>query len=99
MPTRGTVTGHLAVAAQFDSERFPEYTKALGMAVDAYSVLSKSRLQTELSPLYENLDFRIGSSAMALFNLFNNSNLQGVISETFKLLYILITTPIQDGRV
>lgn len=38
-------------------------TAELGKAVDAYSMLNKLRLQSELSLVYENPDFRMCSSA------------------------------------
>lgn len=100
---RFTFTGHLAAAVLFDSERFPEYaddfpTVALGKAVDAYPMLSKTLLKTELSLIYENPDFRASNSAMALFQLFINNNLADVFSETLKLLRILITTPMTTAE-
>lgn len=100
---RFAFTGHLAAAVLLDSEHFSEYTKKfltaeLREAVHAYSMLNRSHLQTELTLLYENPDFRTCSSAMALFQFFNNNNLQDVFSESLKLLRILITTPMTTAE-
>lgn len=66
-----------------------------GEEVDAYSVLSRQRLQTERTLIYKTSDFRTYSSVcrgIVSVVLFYNS-LHVVLSETLKLLRILITSP------
>ena len=100
---RFAFTGHLAAAVLLDSQRFPDYavnfpSEALLKAIDAYPMLHKARLQTELGLIYENPDFRPCSSAMALFQLFCKNSLTDVFSETLKLIRIVITTPMTTAE-
>ncbi|KAK0132428.1 hypothetical protein N1851_032694 [Merluccius polli] len=57
--------------------------------VSAYSMLSAPRLRPELSLIYGKPEFSGCKSALALFTVIMNNNLQDVFLETL----VLITTP------
>ncbi|KAL1005408.1 hypothetical protein UPYG_G00058730 [Umbra pygmaea] len=95
---RFTFTKHLTAATLLLSERFHDYgthfpTDALKATVEAYPMLNKPRLKTELSLIYDSQDLGKCKSTMALFNFILDNNLLDVLSETSKLLRILITIP------
>uniref|UniRef100_H3A095 DUF4371 domain-containing protein n=1 Tax=Latimeria chalumnae TaxID=7897 RepID=H3A095_LATCH len=93
---------HLVSAKLVHSNLFERHSQcfplqALTNTVQAYSMLNKERLQTELLVIYGvangKLEFHGACGAMALFQLFLENNVQDTFSETVKLLLILITTP------
>ena len=78
--------------------------------VSAYSMLSAPRLRPELSLIYGKPEFSGCKSALALFTVIMNNNLQDVFLETLVLIttpmmtaesetLVLITTPHDDCRV
>uniref|UniRef100_H3AIY8 HAT C-terminal dimerisation domain-containing protein n=1 Tax=Latimeria chalumnae TaxID=7897 RepID=H3AIY8_LATCH len=88
-------TKHLVSAKLLQSDLFERHNQcfplqALTDTVQAYPMLNKEKLHTELSVIYGKPEF---CGAMALFWLFPENNLQDTFSETVKLLQILITTP------
>ncbi|KAL0197344.1 hypothetical protein M9458_005884, partial [Cirrhinus mrigala] len=54
--------------------KFPE--SALKTTVEACPMLKKAKLKTELSLIYENPEFRVGSGAVPLYQFFIENNLQ-----------------------
>ncbi|KAI2665709.1 Nectin-3-like protein [Labeo rohita] len=56
------------------SVKFPE--SALKTTVEANPMLKKAKLKTELSLIYENPEFRVGSVAVPLYQFFIENNLQ-----------------------
>uniref|UniRef100_H3AGF5 DUF4371 domain-containing protein n=1 Tax=Latimeria chalumnae TaxID=7897 RepID=H3AGF5_LATCH len=82
-------TKHLVSAKLLQSDLFKRQPQALTDTVQAYPMLNKERLHTELSVIYRKSEFH---GAMALFWLFLENNLQDTFSET-EVIVILITTP------
>ncbi|RXN03399.1 zinc finger MYM-type 1-like protein [Labeo rohita] len=76
------------------SVKFPE--SALKTTVEANPMLKKAKLKTELSLIYENPEFRVGSGAVPLYQFFIDNNLQSAFTDTVSLLKIIIT--ICDNR-
>lgn len=76
--------------------QFPD--AALETTVEAYPMLNKAKLRTELSLIYENDEFKACSGALTLFQFFMENNLQGTFTETVSLLKILITTPMTTAE-
>lgn len=75
---------------------FPE--SALETTVGEYPMLNKAKLKTELSLIYENPEFRVGSGAVPLYQFFIENNLQSTFTETVSLLKIIITTPMTTAE-
>ena len=71
---------------------------ALNATVKAYPTLNKAKLQTELSLIYENPEFKACCGALALYQVIMSYNLQDTFSETVSLLNILITTPMTTAE-
>lgn len=67
--------------------QFPD--AALETIVEAYPMLNKAKLRTELFLIYENDEFRACSGALTLFQFFMEKNLQGTFTESVTLLKIL----------
>uniref|UniRef100_H3ARG5 DUF4371 domain-containing protein n=1 Tax=Latimeria chalumnae TaxID=7897 RepID=H3ARG5_LATCH len=85
-------TKHLVSAKLLQSDLFERHNQcfplqALTNTVQAYPMMNKERLHTELSVIYGKPEFCGASGAMALF-----CNLQDTFSET-EIIVILITTP------
>ncbi|XP_059381654.1 uncharacterized protein LOC132116810 [Carassius carassius] len=100
---RFSFTNHLISATLLQGDLFPQHNRkfpdsALGTTVDAYPMLDKARLKTELSLIYENEDFQGCSGALALFQVVMENNLQDTFTETVSLLKILITTPMTTAE-
>ncbi|KAI2647456.1 hypothetical protein H4Q32_025446 [Labeo rohita] len=70
--------------------------KTLKTTVEANPMLKKAKLKTELSLIYENPEFRVGSGAVPLYQFFIDNNLQSAFTDTVSLLKIIIT--ICDNR-
>ncbi len=91
-------SGHLIASQLFHSEMFSTYHKEfpaeiLTATVDAYPMLERLKLQSELTVIYGRQDFYHCSGAVPLLQLFYDNNLIGTFSETVRLLNILITIP------
>lgn len=71
--------------------KFPNYE--LTQAVDAYPMLDREKLGTELAVLYARTDIYQTKKLIDLLRFFNENHLQTTFSETVKLIKILITTP------
>ena len=89
---------HLEAAKLINSINFPEFSrnfpeKELESTVQAYNMLEKNKLKTELSVLYERTDYRKIDGAVPLLQLIIKNNLQKTFSELTKLLRIIVTTP------
>ena len=100
---RFAFTGHLVSSTLLDGELFSQHAKtfpsaALNATVEAYPMLNKARLKTELSLVYENPEFEKCSGAVPLYQFFMENNLQCTFSETVNLLKILITTPMTSAE-
>uniref|UniRef100_H3AYU7 Uncharacterized protein n=1 Tax=Latimeria chalumnae TaxID=7897 RepID=H3AYU7_LATCH len=88
---RFAFTEHLVSAKLLQSDLFERHNQcfplqALTDTVQAYPMLNKEKLHTELSVIYGKSEFGGASGAMALFWLFLENNLQDIFSETVKLL-------------
>ncbi|KAF3841587.1 hypothetical protein F7725_007449 [Dissostichus mawsoni] len=79
-----------------NSVKFPD--AALGTTVQAYPMLNKAKLKTELSLIYDNSEFKAWSGAVSLYQFFMEKNLQSTFTETLSLLRILITTPMTTAE-
>ncbi|XP_051812016.1 uncharacterized protein LOC127536230 [Acanthochromis polyacanthus] len=90
-----SVTLHGDLFVQHTAQ-FPE--AALETTVEAYPMLNKAKLRTELSLIYENYEFKACSGALTLFQFFMENNLQNTFTETVSLLKILITTPMTTAE-
>ena len=82
----------------FHSELFSTYHKEfpaeiLTATVDAYPMLEKLKLQSELTVIYGRQDSYHCSGAVPLLQLFYENDLIATFSETVRLLNILITIP------
>lgn len=100
---RFAFTGHLVSSTLLHGELFSQRSTtfpsaALNATVEAYPMLNKARLKTELSLVYENPEFEKCSGAVPLYQFFMENNLQCTFSETVKLLKILITTPMTSAE-
>ncbi|XP_056089373.1 zinc finger MYM-type protein 1-like [Rhinichthys klamathensis goyatoka] len=100
---RFAFTGHLVSSTLLQGELFSQHAKtfpsaALNATVEAYPMLNKARLKTELSLVYENPEFEKCSGAVPLYQFFMENNLQCTFSETVNLLKILITTPMTSAE-
>ncbi|XP_052010760.1 uncharacterized protein LOC127663288 [Xyrauchen texanus] len=95
---RFSFTGHLVSATLLLADMFERYChsfpdEALNATVNAYTMLNKAKLKTELSLIYENPEFKGCCGALALYQVLMIYNHQETFSETLTLLNILITTP------
>ncbi|XP_038157299.1 uncharacterized protein LOC119794031 isoform X2 [Cyprinodon tularosa] len=100
---RFAFTNHLVSATLLHADRFLEYHKqfpnaALNTIIEAYPLLNKNKLKTELALIYSNAGFRRCSGAVALYQFFMRNDLQDIFSETVALLKILITTPMTTAE-
>ncbi|KAG1924938.1 zinc finger MYM-type protein [Pimephales promelas] len=100
---RFSFTKHLISATLLQGDLFPQHSRkfpdsALQTTVDAYPMLDKARLKTQLTLIYENEDFQGCSGALALFQVLMEYNLQDAFTETVSLLKILITTPMTTAE-
>ncbi|XP_039592508.1 uncharacterized protein LOC120515512 [Polypterus senegalus] len=100
---RFSFTQHLVSATLLHGELFPQHSvtfpeSALETTVEAYPMLNKAKLKTELSLIYENPEFRVGSGAVPLYQFFIDNNLQSTFTETVSLLKIIITTPMTTAE-
>ncbi|XP_053726658.1 zinc finger MYM-type protein 1-like isoform X1 [Synchiropus splendidus] len=96
-------TKHLISATLLQGDLFVQHSAqfpdaALETTMEAYSMLNKAKLKTELSLIYENVEFKACSGALPLFRFFMENHLQGTFSETVSLLRILITTPMTTAE-
>ncbi|XP_063762101.1 uncharacterized protein LOC134879487 [Eleginops maclovinus] len=86
-----------------EADRFQQYRSqfpeaALNTTMEAYPLLNKNKLKTELALIYSNDEFKSCSGAVALYQLFMGNNLHDTFSETVALLKILITTPMTTAE-
>ncbi|XP_051790305.1 zinc finger MYM-type protein 1-like [Erpetoichthys calabaricus] len=100
---RFSFTNHLLSATLLQGERFEQYNMAfpedaLNTTVKAYPMLNRSKLKTELSLIYSKQEFKACRGAVDLFQLFMESSLEEVFSETVTLLKLLITTPMTTSE-
>ncbi|XP_069505521.1 zinc finger MYM-type protein 1-like [Ambystoma mexicanum] len=100
---RFAFTNHLEGAKLLQSDLFQTHGQsfpndALNATVQAYPMLNKERLRTELSIVYERPEFCSSSGAISLLKLFVENNLEEAFSETMQLLKILITTPMTTAE-
>ncbi|XP_073323342.1 zinc finger MYM-type protein 1-like [Pagrus major] len=101
---RFAFTKHLISATLLQADRFQQYHSqfpeaALNTTMEAYPLLNKNKLKTELALIYSNDEFKSCSGAVALYHLFMGNNLQDTFSETVALLkIIIITTPMTTAE-
>ncbi|XP_051981933.1 uncharacterized protein LOC127643295 [Xyrauchen texanus] len=91
-------TVHLVSAALLQADMFERYCHSFPdeATVNAYTMLNKAKLKTELSLIYENPEFK--GCCGALYQVLMSYNLQETFSETVTLLNILITTPMTTAE-
>ena len=100
---RFSFTQNLISATLLHGELFPQHSvklpdTALETTVEAYPMLNKAKLKTQLSLIYENNEFKACSGAVPLYQFFMENNLQSTFTETVSLLKILITTPMTTAE-
>ncbi|XP_067013750.2 zinc finger MYM-type protein 1 [Anabrus simplex] len=94
---------HLEVAKLLDSSKFDKYSsnfpeKELNVTAQAYSMLEKRRLKTELSVLYQRQDLRNIEGAVPLLQFILTNSLESTFSQITRLLRILVTTPMTTAE-
>ncbi|XP_041837796.1 uncharacterized protein LOC121637663 [Melanotaenia boesemani] len=100
---RFSFTKHLISATLLQADRLQQYNSqfpeaALNTTMEAYPLLNKGKLKTELALIYSNDEFKSCTGAVALYHLFMRNNLQDIFSETVALLKIIITTPMTTAE-
>uniref|UniRef100_A0A8C5GCS7 Zinc finger MYM-type protein 1-like n=1 Tax=Gouania willdenowi TaxID=441366 RepID=A0A8C5GCS7_GOUWI len=100
---RFSFTNHLISATLLHGDLFVQHTAqfpdaALQTTLEAYPMLNKAKLKTELSLIYDHDEFKACTGALTLFQFFMENNLQGTFTETVNLLKILITTPMTTAE-
>ncbi|XP_078536808.1 zinc finger MYM-type protein 1-like [Lissotriton helveticus] len=92
-------TKHLVSATLLQSKEFAQYDEsfpehALNQAVEAYPMLKKEQLRTELTELYGMPVYQKATSALTLLSLIRKLHMENSLTETVTLLKIVITTPL-----
>jgi hypothetical protein len=77
-------------------ERFP--SELVSSVVKYYPMLSKDKLESELSVVYRNDTFANVTSVFALWNLVKENNLENTLSEVHKLVEIVLTPPVSTAE-
>ncbi|KAF7204912.1 putative LOC107388297-like protein [Nothobranchius furzeri] len=100
---RFSFTKHLVSATLLQAEMFELHchtfpTGVLNATAEAYPMVNKNKLKTELYLVYENPECRSCCGALALYHLLMSYNLQDTFSETVALMNILITTPMTTAE-
>lgn len=91
--------GHLIAEALFDTRKFTNYLKVgmprdvLKIAVEKYSFINLSDLETELPVIYTRDEFRTFVGLKQIFNFIKESNLMGIFPQSYKLIQVLLTVP------
>ncbi|XP_033986973.1 zinc finger MYM-type protein 1-like [Trematomus bernacchii] len=93
---RFSFTKHLISSTLLQGDLFQQHSRtfpeaALETTVEAYPLLDKAKLKTELSLVYDNDQFRACSGAVTLLQFFLDNNLQETFTETVSLLKVLVT--------
>ena len=83
---RFSFTKHLISATLLQADLFQQHSRkfpdsALETTLEAYPSLDKARLQTELSLIYENEEFRSCKGALALYQVLMENNLGEIFTE------------------
>jgi hypothetical protein len=76
-------------------ERFP--SELVGSVVKYYPMLSKDKLESELSVVYRNDTFTNVKSVSVLWYLVKENNLENTLSEVHKLVEIVLAMPDHRG--
>ncbi|XP_033977395.1 uncharacterized protein LOC117475359 [Trematomus bernacchii] len=100
---RFSFTKHLISSTLLQGDLFQQHSRtfpeaALETTVEAYPLLDKAKLKTELSLVYDNDQFRACSGAVTLLQFFIDNNLQETFTETVSLLKVLVTTPMATAE-
>lgn len=100
---RFAYTNHLVAATLLSSEHFEKYNNKfpeneLDLTCTAYNFFDKNRLRTELSVLYSNIECRTLKGAVPLLKFIISNNLEDTLTETKKLIQILVTTPMTTAE-
>ncbi|XP_053140774.1 zinc finger MYM-type protein 1-like [Hemicordylus capensis] len=101
---RFAFTSHLASATLVQGNLFPAHNQrfpqqAFDETIDAYPVLKKDKLKTELSILYKRQEFYCCKDASTLLHvLLENTDLENTLAQTGRLLRILNTTPMRTAE-
>jgi hypothetical protein len=77
-------------------ERFP--SELVSSVLKQYPMLSKDKLESELSVAYKNDTFANVKSVFAIWNLAKENNLENTLSEVHKLVGIALTTPVSTAE-
>lgn len=94
---------HLSAAKLFDSSNFKIYKqvfpqKHFDETVKSYPMLDSVKLKSELSAIYERDDMCDVSGILPLLVFITDNNLKKVLTETYKLLDIICTTPMSTAE-
>lgn len=94
---------HLSAANLFDSQNFKIYRhtfpqKHFDQTVKSYPMLDSVKLKSELSAIYDRDDMCDVSGILPLLVFITNNNLKKVLTETYKLLDIICTTPMSTAE-
>lgn len=94
---------HLSAAKLFDFQNFKTYRHAFPQkhfdeTVKSYPMLDSVKLKTELSALYERDDICNVGGILPLLVFISDNNLKKVLTEIYKLLDIICTTPMSTAE-
>ena len=94
---------HLSAAKLFDSQNFKTYShsfpqKYFDETVRSYPKLDSVKLKSELSVIYERDDMCDVGGVLPLLVFIADNNLKNVLTETYKLLDIICTTPMSTAE-
>lgn len=100
---RFTFVQHLAASQLFDTAKYQSYKKKfpselVAATKQAYPMLHKEKLSSELELIYDSPEFAECTNALSFLKLFSENNLSEVFSETKRLLGILATTPMTTSE-
>ncbi|XP_076763834.1 zinc finger MYM-type protein 1-like [Xylocopa sonorina] len=89
---------HLIAAKLFNKKYFSSFknehpTEEIVLTTEAYPMIDKEKLETELKVFYRRSDIHGYSKLIDLLKYITENNLDGVLSEITKLIRILLTVP------
>lgn len=96
-------TKHLTAAQLFQNEKYVIYnnnfqSKVLNITVECYPFFIQERLKRELEVVYSRDDFRSLKGVISTINYITNNNLKDTFKEVFKLLKVLVVTPMTSSE-
>ncbi|XP_050435438.1 zinc finger MYM-type protein 1-like [Adelges cooleyi] len=96
-------TKHLTAAQLFQNEKYVKYNNnfpfaTLNTTVECYPFFVQERLINELKVFYSRDDFLNIKGVIPIINYITNANMEDTFKEVFKLLKILVVTPMTSSE-